>query len=768
MKLQCFVLSAQGRDHNGRFVIELGAKTEHGWPILITIDNFEPMFFIPQSLGDVSDIPVKRRKSTKLRFLKSSEPVDCLYFATQRDLVQAKQILHNRAIATYESDIQPVARFLMERQVFGGCTLNGTVTPQGGLYRSVNPVIRGSEFTTPLSYLSFDIETNAHTDEILSIAWHSNKASGVAMVDPAQDLGSTYTACENEKALLHHFFSMLSKIDPDILIGWNVIQFDLLQIYNRCRLLGVAFNTGRDNKSFVLAPNEQFSTARVFVSGRSVMDVPVLLRSYYRSFEDYALDAVAAEVLGKKKTIAKKGQEKIDEIIYLFNNDKNQLARYNLQDAVLTGEIFEKTQLLPNAIQRSRNAGALLEKPGGSIQAFDYLYLPVLHRAGWVAPNTIGLRATSSEKLMGGYVFTPQAGVYKDVFVFDFKSLYPTIIMSFFIDPLGYYRAGAQEATTVRGPSKISFCKDAALLPLLVQRLFERRRKAQKDKNPYLSQAIKILMNSLYGVMGSAGSRFHTPEIAEAITRTGRELLKHTAQYFQQIPDLSVIYGDTDSLFITASKIAEEPIEFAEKLAQRVNHWLGDFIFKQWGVESKLELEFEAYYPHFLIPAMRGAEQGSKKHYCGGWYKNGELQLHFKGMEAVRTDWTELAKELQRTLCRNIFLQRDSTEHLREVIGQIRSDEFRQKLIYRKRLRKSIDQYTSNKPPHVQAAEYLQPPLPSVIAYWITTQGPQPVQNCTAELDYDHYLQHQIRPIAETLLGMDLGGLFSGQMDLFT
>jgi DNA polymerase-2 len=113
-----------------------------------------------------------------------------------------------------------------------------------------------------------------------------------------------------------------------------------------------------------------------------------MLRANHYSFDKYSLNHVASKMLGKRKTIELTGRSKIKEINRLFREDKASLAVYNLQDAKLAKEIFDKSNMLSNAIERSKLSGHLLDHYGGSITAFDYVYLPRLHREGYVAGET--------------------------------------------------------------------------------------------------------------------------------------------------------------------------------------------------------------------------------------------------------------------------------------------------------------------------------------------------------------------------------------------
>jgi DNA polymerase-2 len=166
---------------------------------------------------------------------------------------------------------------------------------------------------------------------------------------------------------------------------------------------------------------------------------------------------------------------------------------------------------------------------------------------------------------------------------------------------------------------------------------------------------------------------------------------------------------------------------------------------------------------------LRGSSQGSKKHYCGATMSESGMKLTFKGMESARSDWTDLAKEFQHELFIRFFGGQPLEAFILRTVQEVRSGSADERLVYRKRLRKKLDEYTDSVPPHVQAARLLDNP-PHLVRYYITTNGPQPVERRTAPIDYDHYIESQVRPIADQVLetmGTNFDRLVSGQQELF-
>ncbi len=761
---KAFLLSTSYRDNRGRFEIALYGKTEDGVPIKVIIDGFRPLFFVPRQTPPAFTSAASERKALPMKSLDHQE-VDCLYFPTYRECARTAESLRASGVPVYESDINPVDRFLMERGVRGGFRVEGRIEYRGSHCYAYNPRIRGYGVSVDLTVMAIDIETNVSTGEIYSIACAGKSKKtfirGELIEHPEM------VACPNERQLLQVFFEHIGREDPDIIIGWNVIDFDLSVIQSRCDELSVPFLLGRANTARVLPSSGNHRFAVVRVQGRVVLDVPTMLRAQFYNFESYSLDNVAEQVLGKAKLISQTGAEKIAEIDRLFSEDKKALAEYNLEDSQLTLDIFKKTGILQNAVARSKLSGHLLDRLGGSVAAFDFLYLPALHRKGYVAKNTID--AERSDRLLpGGYVMDSVPGLHENVLLLDFKSLYPSLIMTFRIDPLGLH---SESKSRVRGPAGPSFATDQTLLPGIIENLMQARAEAKKRRNPHLSQAVKILMNSFYGVLGTPGCRFFSYDLASTITETGRCILKMTSKYIEEHFGKKVIYGDTDSLFILLGSQAQGNAQATGKeIVSEVNGWLTAELKKVYGVEPALELEFETHFRHFFMPTVRGGTQGSKKRYCGAIEnQNGDLQLMFKGLESARTDWTQLSREFQHELYMRIFRNQPVEDYIQRTIQRVRSGEVDEMLVYRKKINKPLSQYVGTAPPHVQAARLLDV-QPRAISYYITVEGPQPVEKRHAPLDYDHYITAQIQPIAESILeskGLDFESIVTGQQDLF-
>ena len=333
--------------------------------------------------------------------------------------------------------------------------------------------------------------------------------------------------------------------------------------------------------------------------------------------------------------------------------------------------------------------------------------------------------------------------------VLDFKSLYPTIIRTFSIDP--YSRLSA-ETDTVTTPNGIKFSHTHHILPEFLRQLMEKREQAKLRGDSYLSIAIKILMNSFYGVMGTTGCRFYHADLPSAITGTGQWVLKGTAEFLRD-QGYRVIYGDTDSVFVALKKDEQQnPEKAGTALMKQVNSYFSKKIVDEFGVDSMLEMEFEKYYEKFFLPAKRSSAEGSKKRYAG-LLADGTIE--YTGLEVIRSDWTELAKQFQQELFSRFFREQELRSWIKLFVKRLRDGEMDELLVYRKRLRRSADQYEKTTPPHIKAVRMLDPDGVRhlrEVSYIMTSRGAVSVELEPEDIDYQHYVEKQIRPLADGVL----------------
>ncbi|VVO12082.1 DNA polymerase II [Pseudomonas fluorescens] len=781
---QGFVLTRHWRDTPAGTEVSFWLATDQG-PRFIRLPVQTSVMFIPEAHRKPLDWLLKGERDIELRPLQLCDfhhrPVLGLYTRQHRQAMDVEKRLRAAGVDVYEGDVRPPERYMMERFITAPVWFGGTPDATGVLCDAqMKPA---PDYRPPLKLVSLDIETTAQGD-LYSIALEGCGERQVYMLGPpnkpaAVDFKLDY--CDTRAQLLERLNQWLALHDPDAIIGWNVVQFDLRVLHEHAQRLNVPLMLGRGEEP--MAWREHGSRNHYFAAaaGRLIIDGIEALRSATWSFESFSLENVAQTLLGEGKDISTPYQ-RMDEINRMFAEDKPALARYNLKDCELVTRIFEKTELLKFLLERASVTGLPADRNGGSVAAFTHLYMPLMHRQGFVAPN---LGDKPPQASPGGFVMDSCPGLYESVLVLDYKSLYPSIIRSFLIDPVGLIEGlkHPDDSESVEGFRGARFSRTRHCLPSIVARVSEGREVAKREHNAPLSQALKIIMNAFYGVLGSSGCRFFDTRLASSITMRGHQIMRQTRELVEA-QGYEVIYGDTDSTFVWLGSAhgQEDAGRIGRALVQHVNDWWREHLQTAFGLQSALELQYETHFTRFLMPTIRGAEEGSKKRYAGlVVHSDGREEMVYKGLETVRSDWSPLARRFQQELYQRIFHRQPHQDYIRDYVRRTLSGEFDELLIYRKRLRRQLDDYERNVPPHVRAArladEYndrmnrpRQYQRGGWISYVISVNGPEPLEVRHAPIDYDHYVTRQLQPVADAILPFvndDFSTLVGGQMGLF-
>ncbi|WEL57364.1 DNA polymerase II [Pseudomonas kermanshahensis] len=782
---QGFVLTRHWHDTPEGTCVEFWLATDQG-PCQLRLAPQVSVAFIAQAQAEHARVLLANEPGVELKPLQlrdfDQRPVLGLYCRQHRQLMQLEQRLRNAGVEVYEADIRPPERYLMERFITAPVQFTGQPDAHGVLCDAqLKPL---PDYRPPLRLVSLDIETSER-GELYSIALEGCGQRQVYMVGPANGDSSVVDFdlqyCDDPAALLDCLNQWMARHDPDAIIGWNLVQFDLRLLHEHAKHLQVPLALGRNGAPMALRAHASGGHVFADAPGRLLIDSIEALRSATWSFPSFSLESVAQTLLGEGKAISTPYQ-RMDEINRMFAEDKPSLARYNLKDCELVTRIFAHTRLLEFLLERASVTGLAVDRSGGSVAAFCHLYMPQMHRLGFVAPN---LGSRPDEASPGGFVMDSRPGLYDSVLVLDYKSLYPSIIRTFLIDPVGLVEGLRQPDPqhAVEGFRGGRFSRSQHCLPAIVERVWQGREAAKRAGNAPLSQALKIIMNAFYGVLGSSGCRFFDPRLASSITMRGHQIMRQTRELIEA-RGFDVIYGDTDSTFVWLKDAHDEDAaaRIGRELVAEVNHWWRRHLSDSMGLESALELQFETHYRRFLMPTIRGTEEGSKKRYAGLVQRaDGSEEMVYKGLESVRTDWSPLAREFQQALYGRIFRGQPYRDYVRQYVQQTLAGERDELMVYRKRLRRPLADYQRNVPPHVRAArladEYntrlgrpRQYQNGGWISYLITTAGPEPLESLQAPIDYEHYLSRQLQPVADAILpfvGDDFAALTGRQLQLF-
>ena len=754
-----FILQASYRIHDGVPVVYLYGVLEDGGTFLVRDRRQMPSFHIRRRDAALAWTLGATRQMETANTTFAGEPALRVDVGVPQDAPPLRDRLHGHGVPTFEADVRFAVRYLIDRGIRGACEIVGE--PTTGVHDAVldrvfdDPLLRPADLTISPSVLSFDIETDPTARRLLAVALYGQGVDEVLIVDEAgRDMPERAHAYPTEGEALAAFVARVRAIDPDVLTGWNVIDFDLNVLARIARRTRIPLHLGRDAGTVRVRPARgYFGSGQASIPGRLVLDGMDLLRGAFQRFDDYSLNGVASEVLGEGKVALGSGVEhatgnRADDILARYRDDLPTFAEYARTDARLALEIVEKLDLVTLAVARSRLTGMTPDRVAASIASFDFLYLSALRRRRVVAPTVHSDDAQVSRRQAGGHVFEPVTGIHENVWVFDFKSLYPSVIRTFNIDPLGFVDSPDAQPGTVRVADDACFERGPAILPAILDELFPQREAAKRSGDAVASQAIKILMNSFYGVLGTPACRFHNVAIANAITGMGRHLLQWSKRWFEE-RGFDVLYGDTDSVFVRSGLAAAEARAAGPTLTRDLNAAIAEYIDGKWRVESRLEMEFEKLYLKLFLPSVRHGGAGARKRYAG--LVDGRPVVEFTGMEVVRRDWTELAKDVQRELYARLFAGSAVEDYLASVAKRLRDGELDDKLIYRKGLRKRPGDYTANTPPHVAAARK-SASSDRVVSYVMTVAGPEPLDALVNEPDREHYLDKQVRPVAEPVL----------------
>ncbi|MEM4588260.1 MAG: DNA-directed DNA polymerase [Nanopusillaceae archaeon] len=588
---------------------------------------------------------------------------------------------------------------------------------------------------------------------------------------------------KNEYELFEKFNELIKNLDPDVIVGYNSHNFDLNYLYERCKKINFNFNFGWDERGIILTKKRE-EDKRYKISGIQHVDLFIFLSNIFSGqlkSETLSLDSVAKEVLGYGKE--EMDLEKIRSA--LKQKDFSDIIKYNRRDIELTYKLYKYFE--PILLELSKITGQSLYET--SLSTYGTLvenYLIKKSREfNEIVPNRPKpeeINERSKKTYTGAFVLEPEPGFYKNIAVFDFRSLYPSIIIVYNISPDTINceheecRQNLIEIETSEGKSKVWFCKNRrGYIPTILDEIFRERAKLKKklkELSPSSKEykaidakqyALKILMNSMYGYLGFPASRWYCINCAAAITAYGREFIKKTIEYLEK-KNFRVIYGDTDSIFAILN--SKEDL----KIIEEINSIL----------PKPMELEIENFYVSGIFVGKRGERRGAKKKYALLAEDN---TIKLRGFEAVRRDWSELSKKVQEDVIK-LALKEDKEGiilYLRDIINKIRKKELPlEYFIIREQLRKNLSEYEVEAPHVVAAKKYKDRGYKVtegfIVEYIVCVGGEKisdkvkiPDECKNKEYDPEYYIEKQVfQPIEGILRLFNINKeiIVSGQRDI--
>jgi len=617
-----------------------------------------------------------------------------------------------------------------------------------------------------LNTLAFDIETynpqgapRPAKDHVLMISY-AGESSGVLTTKKIdREFVHTYST---EKEMIEKFCELVKKMDVEILLGYNSSNFDLPYLKERASVLRTKLALGRDGSSFNLSRRGLITKAKI--NGRIHVDIFHIVRflstiGALKTFQR-TLTEVYSEITGKKKKVV----PKLEIWKYWDEGSKcGELADYSLNDSVAEKELADR--LLPMEFELSKLSKVPLFDIVGSSTGTIVEQL-LMNRAHWenmIVPNQPKeeeITARAASPAVGAFVKMPEPGIYDNLVVFDFRSLYPSIIISHNVDPFTL-NCDCCEKDAFVSPAGHRFCKKKkGLIPSVLGELLEKRaeiKKKMKSLKPGTEefiqldarqQALKITANSFYGYLLYPRSRWYSKEAGESTTAWGRHYIQETMKKAEEA-GFKVLYGDTDSLMLLlGDKKKKDALEFVADINSKL--------------PEKMELELEGFYTRGMFVSKKAEAKGAKKKYA---MIGEDGRIKIRGFELVRRDWAGVAKEVQKQVLEAILKEGSKDKAVKIVMDKI--DELKagktplSELVIYTQLKKGVDEYEINSPELAAAKKAKEAGVPveegSLVGYIITRTGnsiSDKAMPADMAKDYDagYYIDHQVIPAVLKIL----------------
>ena len=746
--------------------IRLWGIAEDGSRIVVLDRSFRPYFYLLVEEGREEDVKrTVEKHASRFRILKV-EVVDKRYFGRPvkalkvtcqipKDIPRIREELARLpgVKEVLEADIRFYMRYMIDNDIYPSAwhevEAEEVEKPAGWDVEKVYLAKRPPKFVTsdappPLLVYAFDIECYnklgepiAERDPVIIIALATNK--GDKAIFAAED--------KNDRTIIQRFVEDLRRKNPDIVVGYNSNRFDWPYLITRARKNKVRLDVSRSGGAPAQSVYGHYS-----ITGRANIDL-------YDFAEDiYEVKVKTLENVADYLGVKSKNERVIIEGAYIYKywDDpklRPKLIEYAEDDVESTLGLAEK--FIPFAIQLSSIVGLPLDQVGAASVGYrvEWHLMRQAFKFNELIPNRI---ERPYEKYKGAIVLKPKPGVHKNIAVLDFSSMYPNIMISKNISPDTYvppYEDVPLDEVYVAPEVGHRFRKaPAGFYRRVLERLLEARKRIREklrelspESPEYVvlnerQKALKVIANATYGYCGWVGARWYKREVAEATTAWGRKFISETIRQARKI-GLDVIYGDTDSVFVKYDKAkVEDLIKWVER---------------ELGLEIKID---KIYKKVFFTEA--------KKRYCG-LLPDGRIDV--VGLEAVRGDWSDLAKDVQEKVI-EIILKEESpqraVEYVNKVIEDLREGNIPlHKLIIWKTVTKRIEDYEVEAP-HVAAAKILiqmgyQISKGEKIGYIVCKGGeriserakPYILVNNYDEVDVEYYINNQIVPAALRILG---------------
>jgi DNA polymerase I len=771
-------------DARGKPIVRLFGKQKNGKTACVFVSGFMPYFYVNKNDKSLEGNPeVVRVEPVRKKVVGKGETE--LFRVVLNNPAKTPEIrdgLKAKGLTVYEADILFKYRFMSDKGLAGQgwievaeektASTNAVLADRKVEVKNVSPIEK--EEDAPMRVMAFDIEcvtggssrapdTKRDPVILISIVF-SEPYKGQDHIVLGTRSYKGVVGMETEKEMLEKFMETVREYDPDVLTGYNVNNFDLPYIVERMRFNGIRPVFGRCMQKAVMC-KKLAVRYRSYVAGRVIADSYELVKRDF-ALQRYGLDFVAENLLGEKKDDVKHSE--IEKLWRGTDKEYGRLVEYCLKDSVLAMNLITKLNLMDKYKALARVSGILLQDAlgGGEAARIENYLLREFNRKGYVFPSKP--EAGTLKQLVGGAVLEPDKGLHSNVVMLDFKSMYPSIVTSFNICPTTLTRDRENSMETPSGARFLKKSVREGVLPVIVKQLMEARAQVKDEmkraRSPEKKQllfakqwALKIMANAFYGYFGYARSRLYNLDIANAITSTGRKIIQDTKDLVEEKFGYSVIYGDTDSVFV---KLDTDDLDEMEKRARAIVDYANGMLPKG------IELEFEKVFKRFLPLTKKRYAAWCFVRGADGW----EDGIETKGIETVRRDWCPLVSKTVSEIL-DIMLKQDDTrkalEYFKGVVSKLVKNEIPIKsLVITKTMTKAAKSYAGVQP-HIELAKKMQarspvdaPGVGDRIGY-VIIKGPQLLSKRTEDpmyviehglqTDSQYYIENQLLPPLERL-----------------
>jgi len=779
MELRVYPIDTNYIIKDGKPLIQLFCKTTEGAHICLLDNRFIPYFFVT----GMSEDALKLLEQDGARVI-NAEKITRKINEHEHDVIKVtanipkavpilKQLITEQGATTYEADILFARRYLIDNHIIPFEEIIVECTPTAHTAKvpcyTVHSIRKGDSVHSTPRMLALDIETynpdgknmNAKKHPIITIALYGEGFQKIltwkqfACEGPLEVLAS-------EADMIQRMIELIEEHKPDLLVGYFSDGFDMPYIKDRAEQHKLKLPLGLDYSELRVG-------GRIYKDARIAGIVHIDIFKYVRNVvgkalktDSLSLNSVSEEILG-----AQKHDVDLDQLADIWDNYPEQMglyADYNLQDTKLTYDLCKT--LFPGLLELVRLIG---------LDIYDVNRMPFSQLVEWYLirrsqefnemipnrPSRTQEMARMKDRVQGAFVYEPKPGLYENIIIFDYRSLYPSIIASLNIS-IGTLNCSccddAPRLETERGT--FWFCKKRqGLFSTVIQDIILKRsevKQAYKETNDPLlearSQALKLLANSFYGYVGFAPARWYCKECAESTTGWARHYIHKTIDTATN-QGFKVLYSDTDSVFLLLEGHTKQD---ALDLVAHINKEL----------PGLMELEYEGFYLSGLFVSLKSAQSGAKKKYA---LLGEDQNITIKGFETVRRNWSFIAKDVQRTIIEIVLKEKDiekARRYVREVVDKLRTNKIpKDKVVIHTQITKPLESY-ANIGPHVAAAKQMREkgsePTPGSIIKYVVTKGEGKIRDKVKlaeeatqdEYDGEYYITHQIIPGVERIFAV--------------